>query len=88
MKEKIPFETGKSYFIRTVTYHLVGKVKKIVGNFIVLGNASWVADSGRFMNAIRDGTLSEVEPVGEAMVNMEAITDAFPWKHKLPDEQK
>jgi hypothetical protein len=79
---------GKKFFIRTVTYHLVGEVKKIVGNFFVLENASWIADSGRFMEAIKKGILNEVEPVGDALVNINSITDIFPWIHKLPSEQK
>ena len=83
-----PFQIGKAYFFRTVTYHLVGQVKRIIGKFIELENASWVADSGRFMNAIKEGKLDEVEPVGTAYISTDAITDAFPWSHKLPDEQK
>ena len=83
-----PFERGKKYFIRTVTYHLVGEVFDIRDGFIFLNDAAWIADSGRFMNAIKDGTLSEVEPVGTAFVAVSAITDAFPWKHKLPLSQK
>ena len=80
---------GKSFFFRTVTYHLIGKVKNILnGTFLQLENASWVADSGRFTQAIKDGTLSEVEPVGEAYINMETVSDFFPWKHALPTEQK
>jgi len=79
---------GQSWFFRTVSYHLVGKVEKRLGNFLLLRNASWVADSGRFMQAIKDGTLNEVEPVGDALVNLDAVTDAFPWKHALPDKQK
>ena len=79
---------GEKLFIRTVTYHLVGKVVKIVGNFFVLSNASWIADSGRFMQAIKEGTLDEVEPVGQAFVNINSITDAFPWNHALPTKQK
>lgn len=82
------FAKGKSFFIRTVTYHLVGKVVKQDKNFLLLKDASWVADSGRFMNAIKNGKLDEVEPVGDAIVNMNAITDAFPWNHALPTEQK
>ena len=78
---------GEKWFFRTVTYHLVGQIVKKVGQFFVLDNASWVADSGRFMNAIKDGKLSEVEPVGRTMVNIDSITDAFPWKHKLPRDQ-
>lgn len=79
---------GKKLFMRTVTYHMVGKVEKIVGHFLVLSDASWIPDSGRFMNFIKEGTLDEVEPVGEAYVNYEAITDFFPWKHSLPNKQK
>lgn len=79
---------GKSFFFRTVTYHLVGKIGKRLGKFFLLQDASWVADSGRFANAIKEGTLDEVEPVGTAMVNIDSITDMFPWNHKLPDSQK
>jgi hypothetical protein len=82
------FTKGKCYFIRTVTYHLVGKVAKIEGDFMLLKDASWVADSGRFMNALKEGKLNEVEPVGDAIVNLQSITDAFPWVHDLPTEQK
>ncbi len=79
---------GSKFFFRTVTYHLVGEVKKMVGRFALLKNASWVADSGRFMNAIKDGTLDEVEPVGDAFINLDTVVDMFPWKHKLPTDQK
>ena len=79
---------GKSFYLRTVTYHLIGKVEKLVGKFLVLKDASWVADSGRFMNAIKNGTLNEVEPVGIAFVNIESVTDFFPWVHNCPKEQK
>ena len=80
---------GQAWFFRTVTYHLVGRVKKCMpGGFLLLEDASWIADSGRFMQAIKNGTLGEVEPVGIALLNIAAITDAFPWCHKLPTEQK
>jgi hypothetical protein len=84
----MPFKKSKCYFIRTVTYHLVGRVVSIASGFITLKDASWVADSGRFMQAIKNGTLNEVEPVGEAYVAIGSIVDAFPWKHPLPKEQK
>lgn len=85
---ELPFETGMSYFIRTVTYHLVGKVKNTIGKFLILEDASWIADSGRFSTAIKEGKLNEIEPTGEAILNTDSITDAFPWNHKLPDKQK
>ena len=79
---------GKCVFIRTVTFHLVGRVVSLRDNWAALEGASWVADSGRFMQAIQDGTLNEVEPVGDAYVNLDSVTDIFPWNHPLPDKQK
>ena len=79
---------GGKWFFRTFTYHLVGKVVKQVGDFLQLENASWIADSGRFMNFLQSGSVKEVEPVGTAFVNIKTVTDFFPWKHDLPKEQK
>jgi hypothetical protein len=79
---------GKGFYFRTVTYHLTGRVKKVMGNFLMLEDAAWIADSGRFTQAIKDGILNEVEPVGIAFVNLETVTDFFPWNHALPVEQK
>jgi hypothetical protein len=78
---------GQKLFIRTVTYHLVGEVVKRAGNLLELKDASWIADSGRFMNAIKEGVLDEVEPVGKCWVNTNSIIDIFPWVHPLPKEQ-
>lgn len=85
----LPFKVGGAYFIRTVTYFATGRVKAIVGSFLVLEDAAWIADTGRFSDALAKGEMSEVEPVDtEMFVNVGSITDAFPWKHKLPREQK
>ena len=79
---------GKKFFIRTVTYHCVGEVTKRMGAFIEMKNASWVADSGKFSTAIKDGELSEVEVVGTMWVNLSSIVDFFPWRHELPKKSK
>ncbi len=79
---------GEKYFFRTVTYHLTGRVKKVIGSILELENTAWIADSGRFMQAIKEGKLNEVEPVGKAYINMDSVTDFFPWTHKLPETQK
>jgi len=81
---------GEKVFFRTVTYHALGEVKKVVGRFVHLKTASWVADTGRFMNFIKDGVQSgsEIEPVGEMFLNMDTVVDFFIWKHSLPKEQK
>lgn len=81
---------GQKVFFRTVTYAAVGEIKKIVGRFVHLKSASWVPDTGRFMNFIKDGvqTNTEIEPVGEMFLNMDTVVDFFIWKHKLPTDQK
>jgi len=86
--EKLEDLIGKSFFFRTVTYHLIGKVERVFSNMLELSGASWVADSDRFMDAIVYGKLKEVEPVGTAYINIYSLTDFFPWKHRLPDAQK
>ena len=83
-----PFEIGGCYFFRTVTYFATGRVVAIHGDFIELEDGAWVADTGRFQEAIMQGVLSEVEPVDVPMyVNMNTITDAFVWKTELPRKQ-
>ena len=70
---------------------MVGEVATITGDFIELkkGTISWIADSGRFMNAIDMGTLDEVEPVRvRGGININSITDYFEWEHELPRTQK
>ena len=85
----VPFEVGKAYFIRTCSYHLTGVVSAIVGAFLVLNKAAWVADSGRFADALATGKLNEVEPMPDGtIVSLGAITDAAPWDHELPTKQK
>ena len=78
---------GNKYYFRTVTYHQVGRVVKQIGNFLQLEDASWVAESGRFMQAIKNGSLSEVEPVGTMFINIDSLVDLFPWIHNLPKDQ-
>ena len=78
---------GGKYFFRTVTYHMTGRVKKVIGSILELENAAWIADSGRFMQAIKNGELKEVEPVGRAYINIQTVVDFFPWRHELPSKQ-
>lgn len=87
-REESPFKIGEAYFIRTITYHLTGRVKEIIGNFLVLEEGAWIADSGRFNEMIKNGEPSEVEPVEDIIINLNSITDAFPWKHRLPRKVK
>lgn len=91
MQTDHPYEIGKNYFIRTVTHHHTGKLVKVTSQELVLVDAAWIADDGRFMNALRKGTLSEVEPFPEGkevIVGRNAVIDATEWIHPLPRVQK
>lgn len=73
-----PFEVGKNYLIRTVTMIQTGKIKSVRGKFLVLEQAAWIADTGRFSEALEDQEkMKEVEPFkNDAIVNMDTIIDA------------
>ena len=83
------FNPGDKVFIRTVTFHHVGEVVGVDNGFVQLKDASWVAHSGRFSQAIETGeSLSEIEYVGELAVGIATIVDVCPWRHDLPSETK
>lgn len=73
-----PFVIGEKYLIRTVTMTHTGQVKEIRGKFLVLEQADWIADTGRFSQALEDqDKFNEVEPFkNDAFVNMDTIIDA------------
>ena len=84
-----PFKVGENYFIRTVTMIIIGHLEAVHGGELMLSSASWIADTGRFHNALKDGELAEVEPfTHNVIVGRGAIVDATTWAHALPREQK
>lgn len=84
-----PFEVGRAYFIRTVTRYQVGRVASMSDKFVVLEDAAWIADTGRFSDALKSGEFSEVEPVqGQYRIAIGAIVDFVDWSGKLPLEKK
>lgn len=84
-----PFTLGKTYFIRTVTMHLIGTLEWVGDKELVLSDASWIADSGRWHDALRTGELSEVEPfIDRVIVGRGAIVDCTQWRHSLPTKQQ
>jgi len=89
LEPELPFLTGKPYIIRSATMTNVGRVKKICGGFLVLEDAAWVADTGRYFDALSTGVLNEVEPYPDGcFVAVTGIIDAAPWNHSLPLKQK
>jgi hypothetical protein len=85
-----PYEVGKNYFIRTVTYHLTGKLVDVGAQELVLDSAAWIADDGRFAEAMRTGNFSEVEPFpeGRLVVGRGSVIDAYVIPFALPRATK
>lgn len=80
---------GKGVFVRTVTHHHTGRLTGYDKQFLVLDEAAWVADSGRWADALRTGVLNEVEPFPyRCLVAVGAVVDICAWDHELPREQK
>lgn len=84
-----PWVVGRAYFIRTVTMHVVGRLVSVCERELALEDAAWVADSGRFSNALKTGALAEIEPfVDSVIVGRGSIVDATEWRHALPRDVK
>lgn len=87
--EEHPYQIGKLYFFRTVTMHLIGKLEWVGDKELRISQASWIADSGRFHDAIKKGNLNEVEPfLNDVIIGRFSIVDVTEWTHAAPKEQK
>lgn len=86
-----PYEVGANYFVRTVTHHFTGRLVEVGGQELVLEDAAWIADSGRWMSAIATGSLGEVEPYPDGarvIVGRAGLVDAVKITWPLPRSQK
>lgn len=80
---------GKNVFVRTVTHHYTGRLAAHDPHFLELEDAAWIADDGRFADALAEGSLNEVEPYpGSCLVAVGALLDVSEWLHDLPRTQK
>ena len=83
------WKVGSKYLIRTVTMHLTGKLKSVGEKELVLGDAAWIADSGRFSVTLKSGKFDEIEPFkNDVIVGRGSICDATEIDFDLPREQK
>lgn len=72
------WELGKVYLIRTVTMIDTGRLVLITPQELVLEEAAWIADTGRFADALKKAEFGEVEPFpdGRVIVGRGAVIDA------------
>ncbi len=91
MITKNPWIVGKNYLIRTVTMIYIGHLKAIFDKELILLKCAWIADTGRWADACKTGSFSEVEPYpadANVIIGRDAILDAFIIGFKLPEVQK
>jgi hypothetical protein len=84
-----PWEIGEIYLIRTVTMIDTGKLIEVSDQELVLEDAAWIADTGRFSDALKKAEFSEVEPFpdGKILIGRGSVVDAVKIK-KSPRGQK
>jgi len=77
-----PFEVGAIYLIRTVTMIDTGRLVRVTPTELVLEDAAWIADTGRFSDALKSLNFNEVEPFpdGQVIVGRGSIIDAIKIK--------
>jgi hypothetical protein len=84
------WKIGKGYFIRTVTYHYTGYLVAIYPQELVLKDAAWIADDGRFSAAMAGGEFNEIEPWPdgvEVIIGRGSILDACE-RQSIPRSKK
>lgn len=80
-----PLAVGNNVFVRTVTHYYTGRIVELTATEIVLEDAAWIADTGRFSEALSTGQLNEVEPFPLLVaVGRGALVDITVWPHELP----
>ena len=72
------WEIGKIYLIRTVTMIETGRLIGVTEQELVLEDAAWIADTGRFSDALKKLSFNEVEPFpdGRVIVGRGSVIDA------------
>lgn len=80
-----PYTINDPYLIRTVTHYYTGRLVAVYAQELLLEDAAWIADTGRYHKALETGELSEVEPIkGPVIVGRGAIIDAAKWPNNIP----
>lgn len=83
------WEIGANYLIRTVTMIDTGRLVAVTAQELVLEDAAWIADTGRFADAVEKAEFDEVEPfpAGRVILGRGGVIDAVKIK-TLPRSQR
>jgi dTDP-D-glucose 4,6-dehydratase len=73
------YKVGEKRMFRTVTHIITGEIVSIHSDGVIVRDAAWIADTGRYADAVAKSTFSEVEPYpdgAEVVVNLSAMIDS------------
>ena len=79
---------GKSYFVQTVTLYVTGCLTEMSDKELVFADASYIAETGRLADTMKNGNFAEVEPYSSSvLINRDSIVVAREWTLPLPMKQ-
>ena len=82
---------GQPIIVRTVTMIQTGRLKSHDRHFLVLTDAAWIADTGRWADALAGrAPFGEIEPFpnGDVLVGIGAVIDLAALSIDPPRDQK
>jgi|WetSurMetagenome_2_1015567.scaffolds.fasta_scaffold256922_2 hypothetical protein len=89
------YEIDANYFIRAVynglTMFYTGRLVAMSDHELAFTNCAWIADTGRFSNAMVTGVFVEVEPYDPdqlVVLNRSSVCELVKVKWNLPTEVK
>ena len=85
-----PWRIGQNYLIRTVTMIDTGRLVEVTPTELVLEEAAWIADTGRFSEALKKCQFGEVEPFPDGrrvIIGRGSVVDAVEIE-VLPRDKK
>ena len=76
------FKKGEQYFVQTATHYYAGTLADVNDNALLLTDAAWVADTGRFNQFMGGAKPFELEPCGPApvLISLGAVIAILPKK--------
>lgn len=89
MERSTMLELGKIYLVQTATgFWMTGIVKLDASDFYILEKAAWIADTGRFHQAVKSSEFHEVEPLARDLVLMKQAIVMATEIDKAPESPK
>jgi hypothetical protein len=83
-----PYKIGQAYLIETVTKYFTGRLMAAHADELVITEAAWISDTGRYSQAVKSGDFSEVEPIDGPVIISRGSIVAVIEQPKLNLSQK